>query len=496
VLFPSRVAKTKEVSAWSSSMLANEDPRAFYQMLMAYYQNNGLYDDLMLAMYQLKNWQHGMKPLRNPANRVVEFYVAKLAPGALPDALPIVTHNERIIRPIQQVWEWSNLSARKQVLVRWLAIYGDGFIKVVSKRGDKVYLQLLEPGCVSDFSADHRGYLTDVRIDIPMEKKGLIHTEVWTKASYRVWEHRQGLGVETERLGAPLEETPLSEFGIDFIPIVHGKLRDIGEKRGVGAYALALDKIDEANRQATRLHQMIFRHNKANWALRANAQDASGRPLPPPSIDGTLAGNGMETLELGDETVLRLPGLSVLDSLVPQLDYGSALAILNAQMDEIEQDLPELAYYKLREKGDLSGRAVRALLSDAIDRLLEARGNVEDMLARADAMALTVGQAVGVFHDLGDYHRGDFKHGFARRDVIPLDELDKAEILQTETAAGLPLVTALRRVGMGEEEIRQVLDELGAEEARKQATLGQAMAAARRRFDRYEDGQTAGEHGA
>jgi len=496
MLFPSRVAKTKDVSAWSSAMLANEDPRAFYKMLMAYYQNNGLYDDLMLAMYQLKNWQHGMKPLRNPANRVVEFYVAKLMPGTLPDALPVATRNERIVGPIHQVWEWSNLGARKQVLVRWIAIYGDVFIKVVSKRGDKVYLQLLDPTYVSDFTADHRGYLTSVRIDIPMEKQGLTHTEMWTKGDYCMWEHRYGLGAELERLGAPLERAPLREFGIDFIPIAHGKLRDIGEKRGVGAFALALDKIDEANRQATRLHQMLFRHNKANWALRANAQDASGRPLPPPAIDGAALVNGVDTLELGDETVLRLPGLSVLDSLVPQLDYGAALAVLDAQMDEIEQDLPELAYYKLREKGDLSGRAVRALLSDAIDRLLEARGNVEDLLARADAMALTIGQAVGVFHDLGSYENGDFRHSFAKRDVIALDELDKAEIIQAETAAGMPLATALRRVGLNEAEVQQVMDELGAEEERKQATLGQAMAEAQRRFDRYEGGRTAREHGA
>lgn len=59
-----------------------------------------------------------------------------------------------------------------------------------------------------------------------------------------------------------------------------------------------------------------------------------------------------------------------------------------------------------------------------------------------------------------------------------------ADILQKERAAGIPLVTACRRAGFSEAEMRQLEADL-AEEARREATVADAaMAAAMREFDR------------
>ena len=62
--------------------------------------------------------------------------VPKIWPGPLPAALPIVTENQAIIEPIQQVWTWSNWGSEKQAAARWFACYGDMFLKVATKSDD------------------------------------------------------------------------------------------------------------------------------------------------------------------------------------------------------------------------------------------------------------------------------------------------------------------------------------------------------------------------
>jgi hypothetical protein len=463
-----------------------------YAMLKSYYLSNGLYEVLDTLLSGLGARTPELRPLRNPAFRVVEFYAAKLWPGTLPAALPIVTENQKIIQAIQQVWTWSNWSSEKQTAARWFATYGDMFLKVAAKndangRAARVYLQNIEPQYVTDFDADERGYLTYVRIDIPQRRrmgdqvKPYTHTEVWTKASYRLWEHTQPVTTAIDQLGPVTVEQPTAAFGIDFVPVVWQPFRNIGDERGTGAFTLAIDKIDEANRQATRLHQMLYRYNKALWVASANAMDAQGRPLPAPKLGSS---SQADTLELDDDTILRLPGLTTLQGLVPPINYADALAVLNAQLEELQRDLPELAYYDLRG-AEVSGKAVALLLGDAVDRLLEARGNAEAALIRADQMALTIGQALDIFDGLGDYAAGAFDHSFAPRPVLELD----AELVATWVQAGMPLVTVLReKFGWDEERIARMLADKDDEASRQQTQLASALVQAQQGFDQNQEG--------
>jgi hypothetical protein len=105
-----------------------------------------------------------------------------------------------------------------------------------------------------------------------------------------------------------------------------------------------------------------------------------------------------------------------------------------------------------------SGRAVRMLLAPAISRTVEARGNAENALIRADQMALTMGQNAGLW-DVGTYAAGDFEHCFEERDVLPNDELERAQAQQADgtalaqmVTAGMPIELALQEVfGWSEE---------------------------------------------
>lgn len=454
-----------EMESW------REDPVAVYHLVRAYYDSLDLYNLMQRIHMERGTWAPAMKGIRNPCARVVEFYVAHLGLGDL----EIITESERIKEPIQTVWKWSNWDAKSKLAARWFARDGDLFLKVVSsqERG-RVYFQLLDAATVLDFDRDERGFLTYVHIEVPRvrrERDGkttdFIHTEIWDqeRGDYRRWERDQHVAVD--RLGPPLETVPLSAFGIDFVPIVHAQFKDVGNDRGVNAYLHALDKIDEANRQATRLHQMLFKHNNVTWALSANAMDNSGRPLPPPRIEGQTDGTGADpnTVTLGDETLLRLPGMSKMEGLVPPINYGDALAILNAQLEEIERDLPELAFHRLRSMGEISGKAARMIMADAIDKILEARNNAEQALVRADQMALTMGAAIGLpeFRGLGTFEAGDFDHEFEPRDPIGLSEDEKWETERVKGEAaklaqetGVSVDQTLRERGYSDEEIAQM----------------------------------------
>lgn len=475
-----------------------------YELLRWYYENNGLYNATAVAEFAVDTWQEGMKPLRNPAFSVVEFYAATVWPGALAK-LPIVTDNAAIEAPIRQVWGWSNWAARKQDFVRGLSNLGDQFIKVSSVTDGqpvaegqsaptrRVFYQLIQPEYVTELDHDERGFLIYIRIDTPIDpdlNAGLTtRTEVWDKAHqrYAVYQHKKGTDEAVSKLGPPVTQQPFSDFGIDFIPIVHALFRATGGQRGECAFMHALDKIDEANLIASRLHETLFPPEV--WALTRNGTDArDGRPLPPVKI-GALNSDGEKTVEVGKRTMLPLPAGADLKTVVPPLPYGEQLSIINAHLLELERDLPELTYYRLRDLGaNISGRAARTLLTPAIDRALAARGTCEDALARADAMALTIGQAGQLpgfeATAIGTYEQGRFEHTFKERDVIPLTDNDRLETVKLAVDATMPLTTALREyLGWSDDKIQQMYADMQAEAETKPAALDATLTNAARLFN-------------
>lgn len=457
--------------------LVDYGPSEFYQLLRHFYYSNHLYDWLARASFEMGLYPHHTRGLRNPTFRVVEFYVAKIWGGSLNEALPIEADNAAIIEPIEQIWTWSNWSARKQTAARSFAMLGDLYLKVAQSNDQKrVYLQRIEPDYVTDFDTDERGFLTWIRVDTPQQKRDngqvtvYTHTEVWDKAAgtQRIWEHQQGATAALEQLGIPDEQHDMSEFGINFVPFVHAPFRDVGEKRGMAAITPAIDKIDEANKLASRLHQLQFRHNQPTWALAANAVGPDGRPMPPPLMSKDDDNGGSVTV--GDEQMVTLPGMTTLQPLIPNVNYAAALDIMAAHLKELERDLPELAYYSLGDSGgNPSGVSLRYILTDAVDRVIEARGNAEAALIRANQMALTIAASNDLpgFTNLGGtFESGAFEHTFAERDVIPLSALEEAQAEQAKSQAavlqqqaGFPPEEIFRVYGYSEDKVAKLMDE-------------------------------------
>lgn len=429
--------------------------RSFYRLLHSYYLSNGVYDVLATELRSVGISDQNVRPLRNPAYRVVEFYASKLwGPGEL-EIVPDDNANAGIVAPIERVWEWSNFSSTRQRMARWFATFGDLFVKVTVKRngGEEpiaVYHQLIAPQHVTEFDTDERGHVTYIRLDIPIDDD--MHTETWSKDAqeWRTYRHDQGFDLELDRLAGYVTARGSIEeaTGEDFVPFVYQPFRDDGAGRGNGAFTAVLDKIDEANRQATRLSQMLFRHNKPLWAGMANMVDSAGRPMPFPDMSGVL--NSDDEYEMDDNSIIRLSGLARLEPLVPNINYSAALEVLMSHMAEIENDLPELAYYNIRDMNQVSGRAVLLMLDDAIGRALEARHNAEQALQRANAMALTIGQNLGIFEQaLGTFEQGAFKHTFGEREILPIDAIEELQRVQYANTAGLlSRETVLRKLNI------------------------------------------------
>src|SRR5262245_22196843 len=133
---------------------AYQDWPALYQLLLDYYENTGLYEQLSLVLAAQEVPHAAIKGLRNPAQRLTEFYVDHVWPGDLEQALPL-TGAGAVKDAVTQIWEWSNWEIIKERYIRSFAIYGDAFLKVaqpVDPQGNprpRVYLQPIDPRLVT-----------------------------------------------------------------------------------------------------------------------------------------------------------------------------------------------------------------------------------------------------------------------------------------------------------------------------------------------------------
>lgn len=240
-------------------------PAALYSLLKAFYLNNGLYDDLTRANIALGCTTPAAKAIRNPVPPVVDFWGAKLWPRPL----TIVARQAAIVEPIKTVHRWSNWTAKRPLIGRWTALYGESFMKVqADPEKGRVWFEYLEPALITDFEEDERGFIQMVRADIPKvledaagTQKLQTHTEVWSaeEQRFRRWVNSgDASGRPIKSLGTPETDNPLSVFGIDFVPFVRIPFAEIGEKRAIGAVQLALEAIVEADLSATNLHLSLI----------------------------------------------------------------------------------------------------------------------------------------------------------------------------------------------------------------------------------------------
>lgn len=392
-----------------------------YRRYWDYYTNN-LYNQLSSHKGMRGLYRH-IRPIYNPATRLVDFYVAKVYGGeldmeaGLTGAVPIVTDNKAVREAITQVWQWSNWQAKKQLFVRWGACLGDVALKVVDDvPREKVYLQVLHPRMINDAQFDWRGNITSAIIE------------------YTDWEPSpiaQGQYVEftyTERITKDLFATfknnqPWDYYGngpswpnpYGFVPLVLAVHKDCGLDWGLSAFHADDQKIDELNDQASIMNDRLRKANNPQW-LMAGARGKSEIDLS--TSDATTSEAARQTTN-----VLYGPENATATPLVTDIGLAQSLENLRELLSELERDYPELALHRMRESGGAwSGRAISLVYQDASDRVTEARGNYDGALVRAQQMALSIGgmRRYDGFESFGleSYERGDEDHRIGSRSVL------------------------------------------------------------------------------
>lgn len=439
--------------------------------------------------------------LRNPVGRYVDFYVANVWGGLLdgqagngtetPSALPIDTEDDRLRAAISKVWQWSNWNSKRNLATMYSTTLGDAFLKVVDRPAkSRCYLQVRWPGEVTDVAWDDFGHVKSVTFEYRVEEEGgydykevIEHPAVWggettrfrTFKNGRVWAYPEN----TDGAGTPLAEWTAP---YDFVPVVHVPWMDVGQGWGAVGFVKTLRKIDAANALASQLADQVAK--LVNTPLVAYGIQAS--------TDVTIAqsDDGVPIMYVN-----RSPQEADVKPLIGDLNIQHGLETLNAQLDEIKQDLPELRLSEALRSG-MSGEALGRAFSDVLAQIQAVRANHDSGLVRAQQMAVAIAGESGYAREfqgfnLTSFAQGQLDHSIGSRPVLPrsteetiAEEKERWVMVKAAVDAGVPLETALRTVaGWSKQQIRLMQREQEAAKTAEADLTAMMLEEARRKFD-------------
>jgi hypothetical protein len=463
------------------------DQQSRYGLLWGYY-NNSAFDkscnvlwDQYRANYNL--YRH-IRPIFNPTRRLVDFYASQVYPGilsedgrALPDGVPIAVpfseDTPAVLRAAAaQLWQWSNWQAKKSVYVRYGAALGDVFCEVVddTARG-KVTLDVVWPGFITNLSLDAAGNVKAYTLEYPA---------IDGEGSFT---YRKEVDQEVFRYYRNNELYDYSGYGAEvtnpygFVPATWTKHSDSGDDHGSPAIAGSLNKIDELNALASHIHDQIHKVIGAPLVIFgsgtiSNLFSAQKRG---PTNEFTEPSADQESVFM-----LKGPADGKVASLAGDLSLADAAVYMTQLLGEIEQDNPELAFYReLRSMSQVTGPAASRLVGDVASRVFEAQAAYDGGLISLTRMAVAIaGQRVNdgswgssltpqqqkfAAYDLESFARGDLAMEIAPRPLLTPTKLEQAledqamwQGVNVAVQAGVPLEVALRREGWTEEELRQL----------------------------------------
>ena len=428
-----------------------------YDLLWRYYTND-LYDDLTAYKGARGLYRH-IRGLYNPVTRLTDFYVAKIWGGqldydGLAGAVPIEADNKAILPALALLWKWSNWAAKKNLAVRWGACLGDMVIKVVDDQQRKnVYLQVMHPRMIKDAQFDYRGNITSCVIEYTDSEPSETQEGVYIDFTYRE-------EITKEKFSTFKNEEPFDYFGYGnewdnpygFIPLVLAPHIDCGLDWGLSVAHDGRTTIDELNDQVCVFSDRMRKGNNPPWLLAGVSKPRDG------DIDlSTDTATTTDKAQRQTDNILYGSEGAKAQAIVSDVGLGQTLDYILSLQGELEQKYPELALYRMRESG-MSGVALRITYQDVVDKVIEARGNYDDGLVRAQQMALSIGGEAGYFQgfNLKSYAAGDEVHRIGERPV--LREVIDWQQIEVAIKTGVPPHRLWAKLGLGftEEEIEEM----------------------------------------
>jgi hypothetical protein len=415
-----------------------------------------------------------IRNIYNPAYRLGEFWKTHLWGGTLDletkeGSLPIVTENDALRLALTQLWRWSNWYVRKDIATLYGAVMGDVFLRVVDDvQREKVYLDVLHPGTVSDVTVDPFGnikaYLIEETRKHPADpKQSVTYKETAERGEGDAVVYRTYLDGTPYPWNGVAEEW---EEPYGFIPMVHIQHNDVGLDWGWSEFHPARSKMHELDDVASILSDQIRKTTNVKW-LFTGVKAGSTSPTP--------TGETTETTSKPEPGREEEPALYASNPdakalpLVAELNIAGTVEHIVGILKDLERDYPELKFDALRAAGDVSGKALRVARQPAEAKVNQRRAIYDDALVRAQQMATAIGGFRGYdgFSGFGleSYTAGDLDHQIGDRPVFAVDTLDELEEskLFWETAevakkAGVPLDGYLKDAGWDDERIRVLTD--------------------------------------
>ena len=403
--------------------------------------------------------------LYNPVGRWVDFYVANIWGGPLDadagdgkevqSALPILTDNEALRPAIAKVLQWSNFGSSRQLATRYSTALGDLVIRIADNpRSKRVYLQFPNPMHLKDCQWDDFGFVKRAVFEWP--RRGSDGKEF----TYReILEHPSIAGtkncyIQTFKDGEPFDFTGAGaayELPYDFVPVVTAPWESTSDGWGAVGYARTLRKIDAANSIATMIAAQI------------------GKVLNSPLAITGAAAKDLELASAGTNNkipVLFFKNPEVdIDQLVQNMSLVDALAVLNRQLDEIRDDLPELRLADAMRSGQ-SGEALGRAFSDIMARVQAIRAGHDAALVRAIQMAIGIAGASGYASEfspfnLDSYNSGKLDFYVGDRPILPKDSDAQREADKERWEMYARAITALDADGNGLDAVAALVEIMG-----------------------------------
>lgn len=321
-----------------------------------------------------------IRDLRNPCSRLANAEKSKVWGGFVnyetfkDGAIVINGADDTLLEGIRTIWQWTNIHPFKNLLVYEGSSMGDTAIKVIddTKKG-KVYLEVLDPRKAKDVKFDSRGNVKEITIvynkDDLATGKEYEYGEIITQDSFSIYRNGQ------------LEKEWENPYG--WVPVEWVKHVDVGKNFGETSFHNSASKIDNLNDLTTLLHDNIRRTVNTKYAVSKVSipRDSSGNPI---SL-------GVSTDNRDTSPLIEVGEGGALTPIAYPVDIVGALQAIDAQMKEIEADMPILALQSIRNMGgSMSGVSIENLYSDGVDTVETLQGTYYQALISATQMALSI----------------------------------------------------------------------------------------------------------
>lgn len=308
-----------------------------------------------------------VKPLYLPLARAVDVD-AGIVPNewSFPEDAPEAWQAARDV-----LFAWSGWKKRGVLYVHYGAVYGVSGLKVSDLRAEKrVLLRPVNPLCYMLVpNADGSdGVSVGLTVEQRADEQGPYeYAEVVTPESIRTFRNGEPFGFGT------LEAEYKNELG--FVPMVEVPHMEVGAALGESTYEKTMPLLDEVNKLATYLAEIIAKHSEPQW--------------------GVFGAEGSDLAKSGDNVWFFPSGSSAMPMLAG-VDIGGVLEFVREIREQVFGSLPELAFDELKKANQIATATLELQLMELVLKIKRVRPNYDDGLVRALRMAGQAAASMGV----------------------------------------------------------------------------------------------------